>query len=138
MRDSFSYVITISKKSPIITSDSYFSKFDDADYIQINSGKFAKLTLCQEKAVALLKHLTLREKRIAPTAIVSQINPRFGFNPDGNPSTSKWSPTTVLKLLTVDAEDLKKEKKLVYTISGLIESSRPLTPEEFEVYFASK
>ena len=136
--DHFTYTITISNKSPIIKDDVHFSKFDDADYIQINSGKFNKLDRCQEKATALLKHLTIRENRTEPAAIVIQLNPRFTSVPGIKPNTAGWSKNTVMRLLTVDAEELKKEKKLTYTISGLIESSKPLTQEEFEIYFSSK
>lgn len=136
--DHFTYTITISNKSQILKDDKHFSKFDDADYIQVNSGKFVTLGLCQTKATALLKHLTLRENRTEAAAIVIQLNPKFTSVPGIKPNLTGWGKNTVMKLLTVDAEQLKKEKKLTYTISGLIESSKPLTQEEFEIYFSSK
>lgn len=134
MKDYFTYTVTINRNSQIMESDEYFSKFDDADYIQINSGKFLKPQLCRDRAISLLKTLISKENTGKTVAIVAQINPRLV----GDPPKSEWGSNTVMRLLCADVEQLKQDKKLVYTLSGHIESAKPLTKEEFEIYFSDK
>ncbi len=134
----FTYNITVSSKSALLKDDQYFSRFSDAEYIQVNSGKFNKLGLCQDKAAQLLKHLIARENRSDSVVIVFKVNPRLVAVPDQITNSSTWHKNTIMKLMVVDAAELKKEKRLIYTVSGLIESAQPLSQEEFDVYFSSK
>jgi hypothetical protein len=124
----FNYTATLEMACELFTVEPLLSAAPQLGKMVITSKDFPTEEECIDTATGLLSSIATLLEQITGRSqvVVSKINPMYnGEDPYDMAKEESWFKSTASRLYIADAELLKKENRLHFTVSANISTGRP-------------